>query len=169
MRHLGSKWNPLVSGANSIDSTDSSTTPRNASDTDMVSSSSIRRTAIDGFIVPQTKPVARQGRNNKRRSTPYQICSRLGSTLVCLFQWFSPVLSCIWTTSTTSDMLKASDFRTIADRSRVLPALPGVLGPAARADGVLFERSGFRLHRNGIPVATVELKTEFTQSITHGE
>ena len=30
---------------------------------------------------------------------------------------------------------------------RELPALSGVLGPAARADGVLFQRSGFRLRR----------------------
>ena len=54
MRHLGSRWNPLAPGANSIDSTDSSTTQRNASDTDMVSSSNLRTcTVIDGSILPE--------------------------------------------------------------------------------------------------------------------
>ena len=35
-----------------------------------------------------------------------------------------------------------------------LPALSGVLGPAARADGVLFRQSGFRIRRPRLSTGT---------------
>ena len=69
----------MAPGANSIDSTDSSTTPRNASDTDMASSS-IRRTVIDTVPVCQiTNTHARQGSNYKPRPMPSQIRCKMSS------------------------------------------------------------------------------------------
>jgi len=73
-------------GAKSVDATDSSTTPRNASDTDMAippRSIGRTRTVVDGFILPEARPVVRQGRNVKRRSMPRQIRSNRFN-LVCL-------------------------------------------------------------------------------------
>ena len=56
-------------------------------------SSSILRTptVVDGFIIPETRPVARQGRNVKRRSTPSHIHSKM-SPNSCV----SAVLPCPW-------------------------------------------------------------------------
>jgi hypothetical protein len=67
MRHLGSSWNPLMAGADSIDATDSLTTPRNASDTDMAPPRlrSGERTMIGHFILSQPRPVARQGKKQQ--------------------------------------------------------------------------------------------------------
>jgi hypothetical protein len=73
----------------------------------MASSCSIRRTrtVIDGFILPQTTPVVRQGRIDKRRSMQRQLRSTLRSNL-----GVSVVLACTcWTLSSASDILHAND------------------------------------------------------------
>src|SRR5258705_2127221 len=56
MRHLGSRWNPSPPGANSVEFTDSSTTPLAVSDTDIAispRSTERTRTVVGGFILPE--------------------------------------------------------------------------------------------------------------------
>src|SRR4029079_4133523 len=66
------------------------------SDTDMAFPPRSRRTGavVDGFILPQTRPVARQGTNDKHRSMPRQIRSKMRSK-----SGVSAVLTCIWNTA----------------------------------------------------------------------
>ena len=94
----------------------------------MASSCSIRRTrtVIDGFILPQTTPVVRQGRIDKRRSMPRQLRSTLRSNL-----GVSVVLACTcWTLSSASDILHANGFRIITEPQGV--ALGGAVVHVAR-------------------------------------
>jgi PAS domain S-box-containing protein len=49
------------------------------------------RTVVDSFILSQPRPVARQGKNNKRESMPSQIRSRMSSN-----SGVSAVLICTW-------------------------------------------------------------------------
>jgi hypothetical protein len=89
----GLQVEPLMPGANSVDSTDSSKTPRNASDTDMAptSSSILRaRIVIGGFILPQMRPAARQGKTLSGSKAEAQTNSSL--TLIPVFLQYFPVL-----------------------------------------------------------------------------
>ena len=66
------------------------------SDTDMAFPPRSRRTGavVDGFILPESRPVARQGKNDKHRSMPRQIRSKMSSN-----SGVSAVLTCIWNTA----------------------------------------------------------------------
>ncbi len=97
MRHLGSRWNPSAAGTTSVEPTDSSTTPRNASDTDMAPLRSCERARWLMVSFSHKPDLLRDnGRNNKRRSTPRQVRFILQSN-----PGASAVLSCTWSTSTT--------------------------------------------------------------------
>src|SRR6476619_7739230 len=94
MRHLGCRWHQSPPGANSVEFTDSSTTPLAASDTDIAisrRSTERTRTVVDRSILPQTRPVARQWKNDNCRSKPNQVRSTLHSN-----PGASAVLACTW-------------------------------------------------------------------------
>ena len=107
-------------GANSVESTDSSTTPLAASDTDIAispRSTERTRTVVDGFILPKRDLLRDKEETSsagQRRSDPLQNEPQ--------FLYFC-----------------GTSLSLVAPHWVELPARSGVLGPAARTGGVLFK------------------------------
>jgi hypothetical protein len=76
---------------------------------------------IDDFILPQTRPVARQGKKRQAQVKAASYPLEIALTLVCRIPVSFRGTFRYMDTCTTSGALKASRFRTITDRN--IPAI----------------------------------------------
>src|SRR6478609_11029189 len=125
MRQRGCRLDPLMPEANAIDSTDSWTMPPTVSETDMAPPrrSGERACGLTISFSHKRDLLRDNGRDNKRRSMPRQLRSKLDSN-----PGTSAVLSCTWSPTAVSVRMTAKHFRVINGRGSENACEHGLVG-----------------------------------------